>query len=136
MKLLIQRSQRTTGLRGTPIFTIRARAEIVPEEKQLISHYGFGKEVVYVSAQAQQHAAAAASSHARGSVMRTWGHAIASRMSLTITVNDLAEGKTVEAKSLEEVVGVEEAMKSACENLKGYLELAKTFDGRTEVIEF
>jgi len=57
-------------------------------------------------------------------------------MSLIITVEDLVGGKSVEAKSLEQVLGIEEAVRSACENLKGYLEVAKTFDGRTEVIEF
>lgn len=134
MKLHIQRSQRTTGFRGTPVFSIRAQAEISSEEQKLVSHYGLAKEMVYVSEQAQQHAVSA--SRSSGGVMRAIGHSIAARMSLAITVGDLVSGKSVEAKSLEEVIGIEEAIRSACENLKGYLEVAKSFDGRTEVVEF
>ena len=59
-----------------------------------------------------------------------------SKMSLNITIDSLVKGHHIEAKSLDELLGAEEAIKEACENTKGYLRVAATFDGKEEVIEY
>jgi hypothetical protein len=45
-------------------------------------------------------------------------------------------GKHIEAKDLPEMMDTEEKLRVACENLKTYLEIAQTFDGRETTIEY
>jgi len=132
MKLKLRRSQKTTMLRGTPVFQLYAVADLTGEERNLISKYNLGSATVYASEAHQSHVAAAASG---GGVLRTARAMAAASLSLRITVNDLAQGKQVECKSLDEMMGVEEAITTACQNLKGYLETALTFDGREVVLQ-
>ncbi len=57
-------------------------------------------------------------------------------MSLNISIDSLQGGHAINCNSLDEVLGAEEAIKDACESLKTYLDIAETFDGRQEVIEY
>jgi hypothetical protein len=57
-------------------------------------------------------------------------------MSLNVSVNSLMQGHQISCGSLDEVLGAEEAMRESCAALKQYLEVAATFDGRQEVIEY
>ena len=57
-------------------------------------------------------------------------------MNLNITINELERGKHVECKDMDELIGAEDAVINACENLKGYLARAATFDGREILIDF
>lgn len=56
-------------------------------------------------------------------------------LSLRITVTSLISGVHVECKSLEELLGAEKAIQIAATNLKNYIDVAGTFDGKEEVIE-
>jgi hypothetical protein len=47
----------------------------------------------------------------------------------------LVSGQHIETKSLPELIGAEAAIREACDTVKGYLEVAATFDGREEVVE-
>jgi len=132
MKLKLRRAQKTTMIRGTPVFQLHAAAELSAEERNLISKYGLGSSIIYASEQFKNNAALAQSGNG---VFRSMRAMAAAALNLKITVNDLAQGKQVECKSLEEMMGVEEAITTACQNLKGYLETALTFDGREVVIE-
>jgi len=132
MKLKLRRSQKTTMLRGTPVFQLHAVADLNGEERTLISKYGLSSAIVYASEEFKNNAAVAQSG---GGLLRTLRAIAVASLNLKITVNDLAQGKQVECKSLDEMMGVEEAIATACQNLKGYLETALTFDGREVVIE-
>jgi hypothetical protein len=132
MKLKLRRSQKSTAFRGTAVFQLNAVAELSGEERNLISKYSLGSATVYASEQFQNNAAIAQSG---GGVLRSLRAFAAASLNLRITVNDLTQGKQVECKSLEEMMSVEEAITTACQNLKSYLETALTFDGRVVVIE-
>lgn len=56
MQLKLRRSQRTGGLVSSKVFfTLDARADLLPEEKGLVSKYGLGKLVVYDSDARKKH---------------------------------------------------------------------------------
>ena len=58
------------------------------------------------------------------------------KLSLNLTIHNLTMGKTVECSTLDEVIAAEESIKEACENVKAYIGVARTFDGREESFEF
>ena len=68
--------------------------------------------------------------------LRSLGFAALAAMKLNITVNGLTNGRHIECKSLDEVLGAEEALMTACKNLQSYLDTAATFDGREVLIDF
>ncbi len=51
MQLKIQRSQKTTMFRGTPVFQLHTIVDVTPEERSMISKYGLASNVVYASEQ-------------------------------------------------------------------------------------
>lgn len=55
-------------------------------------------------------------------------------LELTITVDGIIRGTNVEMKDIQTLLGVEEQMKSGCQNLKTLLTVMATFGGE-EVIE-
>ena len=57
-------------------------------------------------------------------------------LTMNPTVEKLVKGISFKIASLNLILDYENGIKSACENLKSYLEVAKTFDGGEEVIEF
>lgn len=137
MKLKLQRSQRTTGFRAIPVFQIHAIVDVSPEERAMVNKYGLGTNIVYASEQWKNNIAVAQAGGpgGKGGVFRGLAAAAAAGLSLKITVADLINGKQVECKSLDEMMGVEEAITTGCQILKGYLETAATFDGREVLIE-
>jgi hypothetical protein len=159
MQLKIKRSQREGGMMAkSVIFCLDARVEFSPAEAANIKRYRLQDQLSYSSeaAKAAAMGSAAAAANARGgrlsvnsmddvlsSATSQIGHglkavalgALAS-MKLNITIASLQRGQHIECKSLDELLGAEEAIMSACENLKGYLETAATFDGREVLIDF
>jgi hypothetical protein len=71
-----------------------------------------------------------------GGVLKGLASVAMAKMSLSITIDSLGQGQQVECQNLDELLGAEEAIRTACEHLKGYLAIADTFDGREEVIEY
>jgi hypothetical protein len=57
-------------------------------------------------------------------------------LSLHVTIDSLMNGQHIETKSLDELLGAEQAIREACERVKAYLETAATFDGREVVEEY
>ena len=53
---------------------------------------------------------------------------------IDVKVMNLLSGQSYKCKSLAEVISYSESLKEACETLKTYLEVAKSFGGQ-EVIE-
>ena len=136
MQLKIKKSQRSSMM-GKTLFQIEVRADMTPQERELIKKYGLSKEVLYTSEDAKKHTAMAVlgdTSTVRGS-LGVIKSSIRSALSLTVTVADLENGKTIEAKSLNEVISAENDLLQAAKNLTAYLSTATEFDGREVVHE-
>lgn len=138
MQLKIRRSQKTSGMLSKSItFAVDAVASLDASEASAVDKYKLGGQIIYSSEVAKRHAATAASAAAgRSGIVGGLAAAAMSRMSLSITVDSLRRGQHIEAKDLDEVLGAEEALKEACQSLKAYLEIAQTFDGSEQVLEF
>ena len=144
MQLKLTRSQRAAGLTGGKVmFGLNARAELSPEEAELVRKYKLGKLVVYDSDARKKHNQSAYghfddAAGGGGLWKNARGLASAAMMalSLRVTVDSLVDGQHIECKELDELLGAEAAIRDACQSLKAYLETAVTFDGREEVVEF
>ena len=56
-------------------------------------------------------------------------------VAITISVDDLIKGRTINCKDIMEMLAIVEQVKGACENFKAMLEAAANFDGE-EIIEY
>jgi hypothetical protein len=148
IQLRLRRSQRTAGLISSKVvFALDARADLSAHARALAQKYRLGSLVVYDS-QARTKYSEVAGSHFLASngapsvgrqlsgLARGIASAAVAAMTLRITVDSLMAGHHIECKDLNELVGAEEAIVEACENIKTYLEVAETFDGREQVIGF
>lgn len=124
MQLLLRRNQRS-GMLGKVIFSLEVRADISPEEKANIQRYKLGDTELYSS-----HEMIDRGSGLLGVASRLAWKAI----TLRITVNDLANGKKVEAKNIVEMLAIEEHIKEAAQVFKNVLDAATHFGGE-EVVE-
>jgi hypothetical protein len=157
MQLKLKRAQRKSVL-GKVIFALDARIEISAEERGLVEKYRLGDNVIYDSTARKRHTEAidahldrtrehASFSDTPGAQMLGVGKtfyrlaragisATMAGLSLRITVYSLMRGVHVECKSMEELLGAEHAIVDAAENLRTYLDVAATFDGREQIREF
>ena len=144
MNLKIKRSQRTAGLMGGKLFfALDAQLELTEDERSLIDRYKLGKISVYDSETRKSHQAAAEANLMVNEVTRSWssyGRAIMStamaRLSLRVSIDSLKDGQHIECKDLDELLGAEAAIRDACANIRSYLDIAATFDGREEVVAY
>ena len=159
MQLKLKRSQRAGGaLGGTVIFCLDVRVDLTPEEQQSVGRYKLGSLIVYQSEakkRAQERGASAAAgaqfavrpgasatdwfdaaTSSLGGGMKALAFGAMAALSLKITVNSLQQGQHIECKSLDELMGAEEAVMAACRNLRSYLDTASAFDGREIVVDF
>lgn len=137
MKLLLRHGQRSGGLMGNKsVFILDARVEYAPEESQAIRKYKLGGNIIYRSEANQKKVAEAEAKFDNGRVFSGLATAVMSRNKMHITIDSIAKGHQIEANDLDELLAAENQIKGVCENLKSYIETAKTFDGREEVIEF
>ncbi len=135
MLLKIKRAQKSSMM-GAAVFTLDFQAEISKEERALIDKYKLGKMIVYSSEAFQKNAStAAATGQGVGILKGAMSFATALLFNLKISIDDLVGGKHLEMKDLDELVSAEDQVVKACNNLKGYLSVAKSFDGRTDTIE-
>ena len=124
MKLLLRRDQRSSML-GNAVFSLEVRADIGAQERAHIAKYKLGKAVLYTRDKI------ADPGHGLiGLASRLAFHAA----NISVTVDDLADGKRIECKDILEMLAVQEQLKEAAANLKGILEAASHFGGE-EVIE-
>ena len=56
-------------------------------------------------------------------------------VAITISVDDLVKGRTINCKDIMEMLAIVEQVKGACGNFKAMLDSAATFDGE-EIIEY
>jgi len=139
MQLKIKRSQRDGGLIGnTAIFCLDARVEFTPAEQQSIIRYKLQGQVIYNSEASKKHLDQG-DRHRDGSAaggLKSIAHYVAAALNLNITIAGLQRGQHIECKSLDELLGAEDAVMVACQNLNKYLETAATFDGREVLVDF
>jgi hypothetical protein len=139
MQLKIRRSQRDAGMLSSSVmFSLDARVEFSPEERSNILRYGLSGQVIYNS-DAQKRLLDKSASQRDGSFgggLRSFATLALAAVKMNITIASLERGQRIECKSMDELLGAEEAIMQACENLKGYLALAQTFDGREVLIDF
>lgn len=126
MKLLLRRDQQTSGLmRNTITFSMTVRAELSAQERQSIQKYKLGESILYSRGELVD----------KGSGLLGFASRMAfAAMNISVSVNDLVNGKRVECKDIMEMLGVEEQIKVAAANFKLVLEAAAHFGG-DEVIE-
>jgi hypothetical protein len=140
------------------IFALDARMEVPPAERDLIERYRLGRLVIYDSAARQRHAETMKERLESTKQFPGMGESIEKQflgigknlvrlglagvsaarasMSLRITVYSLIKGEHVECRDMDELLGAEQAIVEAAENLRAYLDTAATFDGRETVVEF
>lgn len=126
MKLLLRRNQKSGMLGvGKITFILDVRAELTEDEKANIKKYKLGETMLYERDKI-----------VGGSGLLGLASRLALKMlNLSVSVNDLANGKQVECKDIVEMLAVEEQIKEACETFKAVLTAAAQFGGE-EVIEF
>ena len=125
MKLLIRRDQRD-GLLGKVIFQLDVRAELNDEERKRITRYKLGKELLYVKNEMP---------NVDGGTLKGFGKLLlAHALNITVSVNDLANGKRIECKDILEMLSAEEQIREAARNFNSILVAAAHFGGE-EVVD-
>ena len=124
MKLVLNKGQKTS-LTGKVVFGITARVELTPDERAALDKYKFNKEVLYAK---ENVSPTFANRNTWGGIAR---NITAAALNLRVSVDDLVKGKTVECKSITEILDVEHTFRESCEALKALLVAASTFDGET-----
>ncbi len=126
MKLLLRRDQQTGGIVRTKVtFSLTVRADLSDEERRSIQKYQLGDTILYTRGEITD----------RGAGLLGLASRMAFKMmNISVSVNDLANGKRVECKDIMEMLGVEEQIKEAAATFKAVLDAAAHFGG-DEVIE-
>ena len=124
MKLLLRRNQNSGMMRGIT-FTLDARAELSPEERNNVERYAFGKTMLYQRNQVTDPGAGLLGMASRFAFKM---------MNIEVTVGSLASGIHLEFKDIIEMLAVEDQLKEASRNFKAILDAAATFGGE-EVVE-
>ena len=124
MKLLLRRDQKS-GLIGKITFTLAVRAELTEIEKNNIKKYKLGDTMLYEKMTLTD----------KGSGLLGLASRLAFKMmNISVSVNDLTDGKKIDCKDIVEMLAVEDQIKEAAQTFKSVLEAAATFGGE-EVIE-
>jgi hypothetical protein len=124
MKLLLRRDQKS-GMMGKITFTLTVRAELSEEEKSNIKKYKLGDTMLYERAKVTD----------PGTGLLGAASRLAFRMlNISVSVDDLSEGKKIDCKDIVEMLAVENQIKEAAQTFKNVLEAAGSFGGE-EVIE-
>lgn len=109
---------------GKAVFQLDVRAEISQQELASIQRYRLGDTVLYTKGELVD----------RGSGLLGLASRLAFKaMNISVSVNDLTNGKRVECKDIVEMLAVEEQIKEAAVTFKQILNAAVHFGGE-EVI--
>lgn len=122
--MLLRRDQRS-GMLGSVTFSLEVRARLTADEQKNIGRYKLGKTVLYTKSEIVD--------PGRGLI------GLASRlafkaMNISVTIDDLANGKRIECKDILEMLAVEDQIKEAAVTFKQVLMAAAHFGGE-EVLE-
>lgn len=123
MKLLLRRDQRPALIGGKVVFMLDVRADISAAEKELVRKYKLGETKLYASHEIT------GGSGLVGLASRLAYKAV----TLTVSVNDLANGKRVECKDIVEMLAIEEQIREAALTFNQVLHAAANFGGEEAV---
>lgn len=113
MKVLIKREIGSRGmLTKTTTFKLHVRAELTPEEAELIKKCDAGDTVLY-----------------------TWATGRNRDIPVYTTVNNIRNGDTIDCEDFIGLIEAEESLIKACSGFRNLLEKASTF-GEEVVLEF
>jgi hypothetical protein len=132
MKLLLRRDQKA-GMMGIGKinFSLEVRAQLSDDERAHIKKYKLGDTLLY---QRYEKEITEKGSGLLG-LASSAAFSLAFKMiNLTISVNDLENGKKVDCKDIVEMLAVEQQIREAAETFKNVLMAAATFGGE-EVVE-
>lgn len=124
MKLLLRRSERASTF-GKPIYVLDVRAELSPEEIGWIDKFKFGPSFLYTRKGKPNVDTSTVSG--MGALLLHYA------TDMTVSVNDLRQGKRIECKDIMEMLAAEEQIKEAAKNFGSVLRAASQFGGE-EVI--
>jgi hypothetical protein len=123
MKLLLRRNERASAL-GRPIFMLDVRAELSDEERAWITKFRLGSVQLYA-----KKARPDIDASVGGIGLLLLHHA----MNITVSVNDLVNGKRVECKDIMEMLAAEDQVKEAAKAFGAVLKAASQFGGEEVV---
>ncbi|MBS0532711.1 MAG: hypothetical protein JSR72_01520 [Proteobacteria bacterium] len=139
MQLKIKRSQRNAGvLSNNVVFCLDARVEFTAAEHASLTRHKLWNQCIYNS-EASKRLLDKSAAQMDGSVLggfKSLATAALAGLRLNIFVKSLAAGQHVECKSMDELLGAEDAIMTACQNLRVYMDTAATFDGREVLFDF
>ena len=125
MKLLLRRNQRPAMLGGKPVFTLEVRANVSGDEKSNITKYKLGDTVLYEKSTITD----------PGNGLLGLASRVAHKaMNISVSVNDLENGKKIDCKDVVELLAVEGQIREAAQTFKAVLDAASHFGGE-EVVE-
>jgi hypothetical protein len=124
MKLLLRRDQKS-GLIGKITFTLAVRADLTREEENNIKKYKLGDTMLYERMTMTD----------KGSGLLGLASRLAFKaMNISVSVDDLSDGKKIDCKDIVEMLAVEDQIREAAQTFKNVLEAAASFGGE-EVVE-
>jgi hypothetical protein len=141
--LRIRRTQRFTLIMRRPKFILYFKADVSPDDMALINNYKLGKSHLYTSEEfkkrfEEMNKPVDTSLAALKQVLAfftKWFTWIVLIFTLKITVRTIIRGTRVEKADLGDLMSLEQQVVSAANSLKGYLAVARTFNGAVETIE-
>jgi hypothetical protein len=124
MNLLLRRDQRSS-LMGKIVFQLDVRAELTREELASIQRYRLGDTVLYTQGELVE-------GSGRG-LLGLASKLAFNAMNISVSVNDLTNGKRIECKDIVEMLAVEEQIKQAAVTFKQVLNAAVHFGGEEAI---
>lgn len=113
MKVLINRKLRKEGLiKKKMAFILEVRAELTSNERALIDQCDAGDAILH-----------------------EWNPSWAPNIDMTMSVNSMVSGTSIDCASFVDLIETEEDVKQACQTLVVLLDKAKSF-GQEEVFDF
>lgn len=123
MHLLLHKDQ-YCNVFGTVVFRLDARVSLTDEERASIRRYGFERALLYSRAELTD----------PGSGLLGFASRLAfTAMNVSVTVQDLLDGKRVESKDIVELLAAEEQIKESAATLKQILAAALHFAGEETI---
>ena len=125
MKLLLRRGERAATF-GKPVYVLTVRADLSEEEKGWIDKYKFGKSLLYTKK--------GRPNVDTNTVAGVGALLLHYALDITVSVDDLRHGKTIECKDIVEMLAAEATIKEAAKTFANVLHAASQFGGE-EVVE-
>jgi len=123
MQLILRRNQKSS-FTGSVTFQLEVRADLTPEERSAVSTYKLGKSVLY-----EKNTMIDKGSGLLGAASRL----AFKLMNISVSVDDLVNGKRIDCKDIVEMLAVEDQIKEAATTFKQVLHAATHFGGEEAI---